>query len=104
MSCVAHARTVMSFWNNLHKFAHSLLKFAHILLKFAHTLLKFAHILHKFANNLQIVMYLMAFPLNYFMPNFHKYSNFTSKHIVSVKVGFAIDLSCFISTSANMGE
>ena len=33
------------------------------------------------------------------MPNFHQYSKFTSKHIVSVKVDFAIDLACVISTS-----
>ena len=38
------------------------------------------------------------------MPYFHQYSKFTSKHIVSVKVDFAIDLACVISTSATMGK
>ena len=35
------------------------------------------------------------FLLNYLMPNFYQYSKFTSKHIISVKVDFAIDLACF---------
>ena len=33
------------------------------------------------------------------MPNFHQYSKFTLKHMVFVKVHFAIDLACVISTS-----
>ena len=35
------------------------------------------------------------FLLNYLMPNFYQYSKFTSKHIISVKVDFAVDLACF---------
>ena len=38
------------------------------------------------------------------MPNFHQYSKFTSKHIVSLKVDFALDIACVISTSATMGK
>ena len=38
------------------------------------------------------------------MPNFHQYFMFTSKHNVYVKVDFAIDLPCVISTSATMGK
>ena len=34
------------------------------------------------------------------MPNFLQYSKFPSKHIVTVKVDFAVYLPCFISASA----
>ena len=41
----------------------------------------------------------MTFLFIYLIPNVHQYSKFTLKHIVFVKVDFAIDLACVISTS-----